>query len=148
MRIRILWVGRTKEPYLNEGIKKYLRLLHPYVPLEIIEFGSEKAFVSAQRLREKEGERILRGHSNYILLDETGKEKTSMEFAGLIRSLEAEDVDFVLGGAFGVSDEVKRKAGMTISLSRMTMTHEMARLFFLEQLYRAFTIIRGKPYHH
>ena len=95
---------------------------------------------------EKEGERILKLQGPYTLLDENGDTLTSLEFAEYIRHKPS--VNFVLGGAYGVSDEVKKMAQKTLSLSRMTFTHEMSRLFFLEQLFRSFTIMHKRGYHH
>jgi 23S rRNA (pseudouridine1915-N3)-methyltransferase len=93
-----------------------------------------------------EGTKILKQTQSYCLLDSTGKEFTSPDFALYLREKGA--VDFLIGGPFGVCDEIKAKAKETISLSRMTFTHEMARIVLLEQIFRAMTIIQGKEYHH
>ena len=95
---------------------------------------------------EKEGERILKLQEPYTLLDEKGESLTSVEFAEYIGHKSS--VNFVLGGAYGVSEEVKKTAQKTLSLSKMTFTHEMSRLFFLEQLFRSFTIMHKRGYHH
>jgi len=92
-----------------------------------------------------EARKIMKQTGDYYLLDEKGRELTSVEFAYFLKGQHA--VDFVIGGPFGVAVEVKEKAKGSISLSRMTLTHEMARLVLLEQLYRAFTILKGKEYH-
>ncbi len=145
MKIRILWVGKTKERCLNEGIEHYRKLLGPASRVSIVEIKEEKGKSREKQLSE-EGRRILKQTQSYILLDERGREFTSVEFA---RFLEKKgNADFVMGGPYGVSDEVREKASGAIALSRMTFTHEMARVLFLEQLYRATTIMKGKEYHY
>lgn len=145
MKARILWVGRTKEKYLTEGINRYLKMLKHMANVSVIEVKEEKGKTKENALF-AEGERILRQTGSYILLDESGREFNSKDFARFLG--EKEQVDFVLGGAYGVSPEIKEKAAAKIALSKMTLTHEMARLIFLEQFYRAMTIIKGKEYHH
>lgn len=148
MRVRVLWVGRTKERFVEEGIKKYLKLLRQYSDMQIEEIKEEKVEKKDIAIQ-REGKRILSLSEKYILLDERGRLMDSMGFASFLKKKEPLGrVDFVLGGAFGVSDEVREKAEDIISLSPMTLTHEIARVVFLEQLYRAFTINRGKDYHH
>ena len=146
MKIRVIWPGKTKEQFILEGLRKYLKLLRPYADINTIELKEEKGS-DVRKILEKEGERILKLQAPYTLLDEKGKALTSMEFAAYLAGHRS-SVNFVLGGAYGVSEEVKKSAQDTISLSRMTFTHEMSRLFFLEQLYRAFTIMHKKGYHH
>jgi 23S rRNA (pseudouridine1915-N3)-methyltransferase len=146
MKINLVWPGRTKEQFILDGISKYTKLLKPYTDISIIELKEEKGSDVRTILR-KEGERILKLQKPYTLCDEQGEHLTSMEFAGYLSGHQS-SVSFVLGGAFGVSEEVKKTAQRTIALSRMTFTHEMARLFFLEQLFRAFTIINKRGYHH
>jgi 23S rRNA (pseudouridine1915-N3)-methyltransferase len=146
MKIRVIWPGKTKEQFILEGSRKYLKLLRPYADISTTELKEEKGS-DVRKILEKEGERILRLQVPYTLLDEKGEALTSMEFAGYLAENQS-SIDFVLGGAYGVSEEVKKRAHKTISLSRMTFTHEMSRLFFLEQLYRAFTIMHKKGYHH
>lgn len=146
MRIRLIWVGRTKEQFILEGINKFLKLIKPYARIIITEVREEKGRPVPDML-EREGERILKTQVPYILLDEKGKELTSSEFARFLDS-KGPSVNFVLGGAFGVSEKVRQTAGASIALSKMTFTHEMARLFLLEQIYRAFTIMHKRGYHH
>jgi len=146
MKIRVIWPGKTKEQFILEGMRKYLKLLRPYADINTIELKEEKGS-DVRKILEKEGERILKLQAPYTLLDEKGGPLTSMEFAEYLAGNQS-SVNFVLGGAYGVSDEVKKTARNSISLSRMTFTHEMSRLFFLEQLYRAFTIMHKKGYHH
>ncbi|HEX8949240.1 MAG TPA: 23S rRNA (pseudouridine(1915)-N(3))-methyltransferase RlmH [Dissulfurispiraceae bacterium] len=145
MKIRIFWIGRTKERYLQEGIDRYLKLLGPLSRVTIVEIKEEKGKAREKALHE-EGRRILKQAQAYVLLDERGRELSSEGLAGFLR--ERGSIDFVIGGPYGVSDEVRAHAGDIVSLSRMTFTHEMVRVLFLEQLYRAMTIIKGKEYHH
>lgn len=148
MKIRLLWVGKTRERFIAEGINKYLRLIRPYAVLEVEEIKEERG-KPARMSMQKEAERLLRQAGTFILLDEKGRAMTSEDFARLLKANEAGGkMEFVLGGAYGVSEEVKQRATDIISLSPMTLTHEMARLVFLEQIYRAFTINVKKGYHH
>ena len=145
MKIRLIWPGKTKEQFILEGINKYLKLSRPYADISIIEIKEEKGR-DVMKTVEKEGERILKLQEPYTLLDEKGEALTSLEFAEYIGSQPS--VNFVLGGAFGVSEEIRKRAQKTLSLSKMTFTHEMSRLFFLEQLFRSFTIMHKRGYHH
>ena len=146
MKIRLIWVGKTKEQHILEGIIKYQKFLRRYADVSISEIKEEKGS-NVQRVVEREGERISRLQVPYILLDEKGKGLTSFDFAKLIGN-HASPVNFVVGGAYGVSDAVKEKADLRIALSRMTFTHEMSRLILMEQIYRAFTILNNRDYHH
>ncbi|MFO0754003.1 MAG: 23S rRNA (pseudouridine(1915)-N(3))-methyltransferase RlmH [Thermodesulfovibrionales bacterium] len=145
MLYRIVWVGRTKEGYLREGIERYLALVGYMAPVSVIEIKEEKGKPRDSSLA-AEGRRILKQTQSYVLLDERGKELTSREFARFLE--ERGKVDFVIGGAYGVSGEVREKADAVVALSKMTFTHEMVRVVFLEQLYRAMTILKGREYHH
>lgn len=111
----------------------------------MVEIKERKEAPLKEALR-RQGEGILKQSSAYVLVDEKGRQMTSAGFASFMSGKSR--IDFVLGGPYGVSDEVRAAAGDAISLSRMTLTHEMARLLFLEQLYRAMTIIKGRGYHH
>jgi 23S rRNA (pseudouridine1915-N3)-methyltransferase len=146
MKIRVIWPGKTKEQFILEGLRKYLKLLRPYADINAIELKEEKGN-NVRKILEKEGDRILKLQVPYTLFDEKGELLSSVEFAEYLAENQS-SVNFVLGGAYGVSEEVKQTARNTISLSRMTFTHEMSRLFFLEQLYRAFTIMHKRGYHH
>jgi 23S rRNA (pseudouridine1915-N3)-methyltransferase len=146
MKINLIWVGKTKEPFILEGIGKYLKLIKNYADVSITEIKEEKSR-DIQVMLKKEGERISRLKRPYILLDEKGRDFTSFAFAAFIRDSKT-PLTFIMGGAFGVSEEIKEKAQFSLSLSPMTLTHEMARLVFLEQVYRAFTIIQKRGYHH
>ncbi len=146
MKIHLIWVGRTKERFILEGLHKYMKLLKPYAEVGITEIREEKGS-DIPRMLAREGERIERLQVPYILMDETGKNLGSVEFAGFL-ARRASPVGFVLGGAYGVSERVKEMAVETIALSRMTLTHEMARLLLAEQLFRACTILHKRGYHH
>jgi 23S rRNA (pseudouridine1915-N3)-methyltransferase len=145
MKVRILWVGRTKQRYLADGIREYLGKIRPFAEVEVVEIKEQKGGPPGAALR-KEGERILKRTGHYVLLDEKGK---GLDSPGLASYLGPRSrVEFVLGGAYGVSDEVRDAASDVLSLSPMTLTHEMARLLLLEQIYRALMINAGRGYHH
>ena len=142
-RIAILTVGKIKENYVQDGIDEYMKRMknRRIVMIEVKDFG-----------KEKEGEEISRKLGRLdgyltVSLDEHGKELTSKEFSGFIDSNISRDICFIIGGPDGLAKSVLEKTDHKISLSRMTFNHEMARLFLIEQLYRAFSIIDGKEYH-
>lgn len=153
MRLRLIWVGRSQEAWVRAGIEEYAARVRRYAPLEIVEAKEEKG-AAPDLMRQREGERIIRllpRGSKLILLDETGQQLTSPEFAALAgryRDSSTQELCFVIGGAYGFSPELRRLAESSIALSKMTFTHQMIRPFFLEQLYRAFTILHGEGYHH
>jgi len=156
MTLRILSIGKTNIRYVNEGIEQFLNRLKHYVKLSWEELPDAKnaAQLSNASLKKAEGNLILsklKTGDLLILLDETGKSMTSVEFAEWLehKSMHAaKDMVFVVGGAYGFSDEVYTRADFKLSLSKMTFNHQLIRLVFAEQLYRAFTIQRGEPYHH
>lgn len=145
MKMRLLWLGRTKEQFIKEGIRKYLRLLMPFADVEVIEIREEKGKLLKMAL-DKEAERILKQTESFALLDVKGRQVSSEEFASFLK--DKASIDFVMGGAYGVSGEVKKKARDILSLGAMTFTHEMTRLIVLEQIYRAMMINRKRGYHH
>ncbi len=146
MKINLIWVGKTKEPFIHEGLQKYLKLLKPYADVVITEIREEKV-KDISRMLAKESGRIQDLKTPYMLLDEKGETLDSVEFARFIEK-QGSSATFLLGGAYGVSEDVKARAAKKIRLSSMTLTHEMSRLIFLEQLYRAFTILQKRGYHH
>lgn len=146
MKIRLIWVGKTKEQFILEGIRKYIRLASPYADIIISEIKEEKG-KEINKMTEKEGQRIIKLQVPYVLLDEKGKNLTSLEFAAYMGRF-PHGINFVVGGAYGVSDMVRETAQDRIALSKMTFTHEMARVFLLEQIYRSFTISQRRGYHH
>jgi 23S rRNA (pseudouridine1915-N3)-methyltransferase len=156
MKLSVICMGKIKERFIQEGIAKYLRYLKPYAEIAIKDLREEKiqSLREAPVVRRKEAEKIFKSvPSNAILvaLDERGREFTSHGFAEYLNgSLESgvKEMVFVVGGAMGLDESVNERAHQVIALSRWTLTHEMARLVLLEQLYRAFTIIKGKTYHY
>ncbi len=146
MRVQIIWVGKTKEQFIRDGVDKYLKLLKPFTDIMLKELKEEKG-KDIRRMTEKEGEKVVNLNIPYVLLDEKGKHLSSIEFAQFLHN-NRPAVNFVIGGAYGVSEKVKKMATTRLALSKMTLTHEMSRLFLVEQIYRAFTIIRGRGYHH
>ena len=156
MKIKLIVIGKTDEQYLTEGIDKYAGRLKHYTNFELLVLPDVKqgSKLNTEKLKEEEGKLILSKteQSDYIiLLDEKGKEYTSTDFAALIQKrLNAgfSSIIFVVGGAFGFSSAVYERANEKLSLSQMTFSHQMIRLFFTEQLYRAFTILKGEKYHH
>ena len=155
MRICLLTVGKTDAGWVREGLETYSSRLSRYVPFSVNEIPELKnaSSLSTAQVKEKEGELILSrvtAKDTVILLDEKGKEYSSSEFAKEVEKLisSGKNIVFVIGGAFGFSDAVYARSDGKVSLSRMTFTHQMVRAIFVEQLYRAFTIIKGEPYHH
>lgn len=156
MEIEVLTVGKTTIGFVNEGIDEYIRRLKHYIGYRITPLPDVKknASLSAERQKEAEGEIILsklQPGDYVVLLDERGKEFSSMEFSSYLEKqmiAGRKRLVFVVGGPYGFSRSVYDRADGKISLSRMTFNHEMVRLFFTEQVYRAMTILRGEPYHH
>ena len=155
MKLILLTVGKTDVPWVRAGLELYTARLQHYVRFELKEIPELKnaAALSEEQIKAKEGALILKEAENteMILLDEHGKEFRSLEFAKEIQNRMnrgGKDICFVIGGAYGFSTEVYAKASGKISLSKMTFSHQMVRTIFAEQLYRAFTIIKGEPYHH
>lgn len=156
MKITLLLVGKTAFPYINEGIAIYEKRLAHYINYSRIEIPELKGVqaLSQEQIKEKEGELILKQikpADSVILLDERGNTFTSLEWASHLEkkiNYEGKDIVFIIGGAYGFSKKVYERANGKISLSRMTFSHQIIRVIFLEQLYRAFTIMKGEPYHH
>ena len=156
MKITLIVVGKTEDEYLNKGIGIFKSRLEHYIKYGIVEIHPPRSFrlMNPQQLMEAEGRLLLKYFDDadmVVLLDERGKHPTSVEFSGLLQkymNAGTKHLMFVVGGAFGFSDEVYQKATSTLSLSPMTFSHQMVRLFFTEQLYRAFTILRNEPYHN
>ena len=151
----MLTVGKTEAGWVREGLETYSSRLSRYVPFSVNEIPELKnaSSLSKAQVKEKEGELILSrvtAKDTVILLDEKGKEYSSSEFAKEVEKLISggKNIVFVIGGAFGFSDAIYARSDGKVSLSRMTFTHQMVRAIFVEQLYRAFTIIKGEPYHH
>ena len=155
MKMKLIDIGKTDEAFLVEGIEKYLKRLKHYVSFEIMVLNDVKTGkkLNIELQKEQEGRAILekvQSNETLILLDENGKDFTSVGFANFLqKKLNAgNNLVFVIGGPFGFSTEVYQRADAQLALSKLTFSHQMVRLFFVEQLYRAFTIIKGEKYHH
>ncbi len=156
MKLVLICMGKTREPFIREGIAKYIRYLKPYADADIRELKEEKIqdLKDAPRIRKREAERILQSvpeRGFLVALDERGQEFTSHEFAQFMNDhldTGIREMVFIIGGALGLDEGITDRADRVIAMSRWTLTHEMARLVLLEQLYRAFTIIKGKKYHY
>lgn len=157
MKIELIVVGRTTDTFLADAIRKYVDRIGHYAPMAVrvaADCRSTRSLSQSQQCAQ-EGRAILQmvQPSDYVvLLDEHGREYTSRQFAEFIQSRMLQGgqgkLIFIVGGPYGFSEEVRHRSNGMISLSRLTFPHEMVRLFFVEQLYRAMTIIRGEPYHH
>ena len=158
MKITIVCAGKLKEKYLTAGINEFLKRLKPMAQVEILEVHEEKmpdspSEAEKQQVLQKEGEKLLKlvpSGSYLFVLDVYGEELSSEELAERIDKLGVSgrsSLTFLIGGAFGLSREVRRAADMKLSFSRMTFTHQMVRLRLVEQIYRAFKINRGEKYH-
>lgn len=156
MKITLLTVGKTDIKWVKEGLEMYVSRLKHYIPFELVEIPELKnvGALTKEQIKQKEGELILKSvkpQDELVLLDEHGKEYRSIEFAKFLEdriSRAGRDIVFVIGGAYGFSEDVYARCNSKISLSRMTFSHQIVRAIFAEQLYRAFTIMRGEPYHH
>ena len=156
MNIKLVVVGKTEEKYLKEGIEIFEKRLKFYIPYEMIIIPSLKDTknLSPQMVKDREGELIIKQVSKadkVVLFDEMGDEFRSIEYANFLqKNMNAgiKTMCFVVGGAFGFSDEVYKIANLKIAMSKMTFSHQMIRLLIVEQLYRAFTILKNEPYHN
>lgn len=156
MNIKLLVISKTDIPYLQEGIEVYVKRLKHYVnfELEVIPALRDQKGASPDEIKEREAALLLKrleGVDRIVLLDEHGKEYTSEGFSEYMQkqmNAGVRTLAFVVGGAFGFAPEVYAAATDKLSLSQMTFNHQMVRLFFAEQLYRAFTILRHEPYHN
>ena len=157
MKVTLLVVGKTTDPHIVALIDDYKRRLTHYLPFEMVvipELKNAKNLTEEQQ-KQQEGELILKAvgkgaTAHVVLLDERGCEYRSVAFADYLqkRMSAGQDIIFVVGGPYGFSPEVYARANAKISLSQMTFSHQMVRLFFVEQIYRAMTILRSEPYHH
>ena len=156
MKITLLTVGKTDRDWVRQGLDIYVSRLKHYIPFALTEIPELKnvSSLSTEQIKVREGELILkavRPGDDLILLDERGRQFTSVELAKVLQdkiSYIGKDITFVIGGAYGFSQAVYDRADSRISLSKMTFSHQMVRAIFAEQLYRAFTIMKGEPYHH
>ncbi|MCP4443391.1 MAG: 23S rRNA (pseudouridine(1915)-N(3))-methyltransferase RlmH [Aureispira sp.] len=156
MKVEFWSVGNTSFSYLKDGVGIYEKRLKHYIPfkMEVIADIKNAKKMTQKQVKTKEGEQILKRldkGDHLILLDERGKSYSSVQFASFMdQQLQQsyKKIIFLIGGAYGFSDAVYQRSNGKISLSKMTFSHQMVRLFFIEQLYRAMTILRNEPYHH
>ncbi len=156
MKITLILNGKTDDDYIVKGFTVYENRLKHYIAFETIVIPALKntKALSIEQQKQKEGELILKNIQSpdkLILLDENGKEYHSVGFSEFVQqqmNSGIKNIVFVVGGPYGFSDEVYKRANGKISLSKMTFSHQMVRLFFVEQLYRAMTILKNEPYHH
>lgn len=156
MNITVMVVGKNTEDFVKAGLSKYYNRIQHYINikhLEINELKDKKNYAPAQ-VKERESAFILQQvpkSSILVLLDEGGTQYSSIEFASFLQrqmNKGSKDLCFIIGGAFGVTEEIRTKADHVISMSKMTFTHQFVRVVLAEQIYRAFTILRNEPYHN
>ena len=156
MKIVLLTIGKTSEKYLIKGIAQYQKRLKHYTQFEMLEIPNlknAKNFSNAE-LMKKEGELMMKQLQNsdhLVLLDDKGKDFTSLKFSQKLQSWMLSGkkrLVFVVGGAYGFSEDIYARGNEKLSLSKMTFSHQMVRLFFVEQIYRGYTILNNEPYHH
>ncbi len=155
MRITLMQTGKTRDSFVREGVEQFRKRVEKYVPFQIETIPDLKNTrnMTMKEVQKKEGEqqlRRLKQGSFLMLLDERGEIHDSIAFARQLQSLESQTVHlvFLIGGPYGFSEELYKRAQARLSLSRLTFSHQLVRVIFMEQLYRAFTILRGEPYHH
>jgi len=155
MRITLIESGKTRDPFIKEGVELFRKRVVRYVPFKIETIPDLKntRSMTMKEVQEQEGILLLKRikpTDHMILLDERGKEFNSISFAEHLNSLEGRvnQLLFVIGGPYGFSESVYKRADARLSLSKLTFSHQLVRLRFMEQLYRAFTILKGEPYHH
>jgi 23S rRNA (pseudouridine1915-N3)-methyltransferase len=156
VKIKLICVGKTGKKFLEEGEHEYIQRLKHYISFERIELPDIKQAktLTEEQIKVKEGDQIkakIQPGEKVFLLDERGKEYSSEQFSVFLQkqfNQGGQGIVFVIGGPYGFSDEMYQLATGKISLSKMTFSHQMVRMFFVEQLYRSMTILKGEPYHH
>lgn len=156
MKIKLICVGKSVKPFLKEGEKEYTKRLKRYLPFEVVELPDVKNAKkrSKDEIKKLEGiaiSKCLKPNDCVVLLDEKGKEFSSLQFSKYIQkqfSSSSKGLIFIIGGPYGFSDDLYKRANGQLSLSKLTFSHQMIRMFFIEQLYRTMTILKGEPYHH
>jgi len=152
MTITLVCTGRTADKYVSEGIYLYMERIKHYCKFKLVEIEAGKGDIA--QIRKKESEGILKKidvKDFLILLDEKGKEMQSIGFAEMLQhhqNISTKNMIFVIGGAYGFSQEIYERSNMKLALSKMTFPHQLVRIIFLEQFYRAMTILKGEKYHH
>lgn len=153
MKLHLVWIGKTKDRNCSELVDEYLKRLARYATYEISALKEAGGVAEEARVIELESAKLLTAVARddfVVLLDERGNEMSSVEFSDFIQRKQLQNykrLAFIIGGFAGVSAEVKKRAQLNLSLSRMTLTHEFARVMLAEQLYRAYTLLAGVPYH-
>lgn len=155
MKLKIAWIGKTKEPAVQALTAEYLKRIERYVPVEGLALRDEAALLqlAGRALSSKTGpskNKLASGRATLVLMDSPGKQLSSNEFADFLRDYQDRNplpLIFAVGPADGFSDAARKAAQHTISFGKMTLAHELARVILLEQVYRAFTIMKGHPYH-
>jgi len=156
MKITLILNGKTEDDHIIKGFSLYEHRLKHYISFETVVIPALKntKALSIEQQKQKEGELILKHtqpSDRMILLDENGKEYNSVGFSDLLQqqmNSGIKNLVFVVGGPYGFSEEIYKRANGKLSLSKMTFSHQMVRLFFIEQVYRAMTILKNEPYHH
>jgi 23S rRNA (pseudouridine1915-N3)-methyltransferase len=156
MKITLIAIGKTDDSYILEGLEKYLKRLKHYIKFDLLIIPDLKHTknLSEDEQKTKESELFLKNiiNSDYVVaLDERGTEMSSMHFSDFINKRMIASVPnlvFLIGGPYGFDQSIYQRANYKISLSKLTFSHQMIRLFFVEQVYRAFSILKGEPYHH
>ena len=155
MKIVLITIGDNEDKYLTTGFELYAKRLQHYASFDMITIPSQKnksnSKEAAMQAEIKEIQKKLAPSDLVLLLDEKGKEFSSVEFAKQVQkylNMPGKKMVFIIGGPYGFAPAIRERAQQTLSLSKMTFNHQMAKLFFLEQLYRAMTILKGEPYHH
>ncbi len=155
MKVTLIAIGDHEDKYMAEGFELYAKRLQHYISFDMLTIPTlKKKGQSKEAIMQAESKEILKKLAPadlLILLDEKGKEFTSVELANQMQkyfNMPGKRMFFLIGGAFGFAPEIYARANQKISMSKLTFNHQMARLFFLEQLYRAMTILKGEPYHH
>ncbi len=155
MKISLITIGDNEDKYLSAGFELYAKRLQHYASFDTITIPSQKnksnSKEAAMQAEAKEIQKRIAPSDLILLLDEKGKEFSSVEFSTQMQkylNMPGKRMVFIIGGPYGFAPEIRERAQQTLSLSKMTFNHQMAKLFFLEQLYRAMTILKGEPYHH
>lgn len=156
MNIEIWSIGKANEAFIAPGVEYYFKKIKPYmnISLEVMQLPKKQITQDIQQTKKAEGEMILKkltANHHLILLDENGKQLDSVKFSDQLQQVMntgVKTIVILIGGAYGVSEEIKKEAKQTISLSKMVYPHQLVRLIVAEQIYRAFTILHNTPYHH
>jgi 23S rRNA (pseudouridine1915-N3)-methyltransferase len=155
MKVKLIMIGKTDHTYINEGISEYANRLKHYLPMEMLVINAVKGRgLSINQIKQVEAEGLnkhIGKGDRVVLLDEKGKQFSSKEFAVFLQqqmNQAVQNLVFVVGGPYGFSEEFSSRFPQKMSLSKMTFSHQMVRLFFVEQLYRAMSILKNESYHH